>query len=317
MGSYQGPAEYDHSATPTHFVDEEGDMVMEEPALYLSTSEPRTIAETDEEEDEEDEDDAETISPIMRSSFLAHSALPLSPHAVQHTHRTVSIADTDGEEEDDESHDSESSAARQLIFERGLDHTRPLSISDDDDEEVRLHRPPAKRQRTQSISSFTHRHRHLPSTSMAYARQVSIPLGRSPALQGERAPKESFDESDSDAHSSSDPLQSQRLDITLQPHHTEHLNERPHDHDAHEAEQAGEEDDNDNDDDDEAEEEEYAVEAILGHSYQDGTKYYLVKWEGYGEATDWLSEDALEGAAEMVAEYNERQRRKKGKERRE
>jgi len=64
---------------------------------------------------------------------------------------------------------------------------------------------------------------------------------------------------------------------------------------------------------DEEDADEYAVESILAHSHQGGVEYYLVKWEGYEEVTDWLPESALEGAAEMVAEYNARVRPKKKK----
>lgn len=57
-------------------------------------------------------------------------------------------------------------------------------------------------------------------------------------------------------------------------------------------------------------EEEYVISAILSHARQDGQKYYLVQWEGY-EATDWLAEDALGGAQEMVREYKEKVRSEK------
>jgi hypothetical protein len=60
--------------------------------------------------------------------------------------------------------------------------------------------------------------------------------------------------------------------------------------------------------------EEYAVETILEHYYDnEGVKYYLVKWEGYEDSHDWLTEEDLQGAVELVAEYNQRIRRKKGK----
>ncbi|KAF2733712.1 hypothetical protein EJ04DRAFT_564843 [Polyplosphaeria fusca] len=59
--------------------------------------------------------------------------------------------------------------------------------------------------------------------------------------------------------------------------------------------------------------EDYAVSAILAHSFDDqGTKYYLVQWEGY-PASDWLLEDDMEGAREMVDAYERSVRRKKGK----
>ncbi|CAI9634840.1 unnamed protein product [Alternaria burnsii] len=52
--------------------------------------------------------------------------------------------------------------------------------------------------------------------------------------------------------------------------------------------------------------EEYVVEAIVNHLQQDGKKYYLVKWDGYEDSHDWLPEEDLEGAADLVAEYNKR-----------
>ena len=61
-------------------------------------------------------------------------------------------------------------------------------------------------------------------------------------------------------------------------------------------------------------EEEYEVERILSHSYENGQKYHLVKWYGYEDSSDWLPEQDLGGAQELVAEYNETLLRKKGKE---
>ena len=55
--------------------------------------------------------------------------------------------------------------------------------------------------------------------------------------------------------------------------------------------------------------EEYVVEAIIEHCRKHGKMYYLVKWEGYENSHDWLPEEDLEGAAELVSEYNERTNR--------
>ena len=52
--------------------------------------------------------------------------------------------------------------------------------------------------------------------------------------------------------------------------------------------------------------EEYVVEAIVNHFQEDRKKYYLVKWDGYEDSHDWLPEEDLGGAADLVAEYNER-----------
>ena len=52
------------------------------------------------------------------------------------------------------------------------------------------------------------------------------------------------------------------------------------------------------------------VDAILEHTYLDGIKYYLVKWEGYEDAADWMLEEDLEGAAYHVEDYNSALREK-------
>jgi hypothetical protein len=66
----------------------------------------------------------------------------------------------------------------------------------------------------------------------------------------------------------------------------------------------------DEDEDDNAEE--FVVEAILEHNFESGLKYYLVKWQGYPDSSDWLPEEDLAGAAELVTEYHAKLR-KKGK----
>ncbi|KAL5122041.1 hypothetical protein ACEQ8H_000258 [Pleosporales sp. CAS-2024a] len=72
--------------------------------------------------------------------------------------------------------------------------------------------------------------------------------------------------------------------------------------------ESSEEDDSDSRDEDA---EEYVVESIMEHYRDSGKKYYLVKWQGYEDSFDWLPEENLAGAAEMVAAYNEKVRRKK------
>jgi hypothetical protein len=73
----------------------------------------------------------------------------------------------------------------------------------------------------------------------------------------------------------------------------------------------GNEHSEDNDDAEEEDAEEYVVEAIIEHYQDAANKYYLVKWQGYEDSHDWLIEADLEGAGELVAEYNEKVRRKK------
>jgi hypothetical protein len=66
-------------------------------------------------------------------------------------------------------------------------------------------------------------------------------------------------------------------------------------------------------DEDEDAAKEYVVEAIINHYRNAGKKLYLVMWEGHKDSHDWLLEEDLEGAAELVAEYNASVRKRKGK----
>jgi hypothetical protein len=77
-----------------------------------------------------------------------------------------------------------------------------------------------------------------------------------------------------------------------------------HMHTTHSDPQSLEHENNDCADADGAEE--YVVEAIIEHFQEDGKMYYLVKWEGYEDSHDWLPEEDLDGAADLVAEYKER-----------
>lgn len=67
------------------------------------------------------------------------------------------------------------------------------------------------------------------------------------------------------------------------------------------------------DDSEEDDAEGYVVEAIIEHYRDAWGKFYLVKWQGCKNSHDWLPEEDLEGAAELVAEYSEKVRRKKMK----
>ena len=49
---------------------------------------------------------------------------------------------------------------------------------------------------------------------------------------------------------------------------------------------------------------EYEVEAIIQHQDLDGVRYYLVKWVGEEEAQDWLTREDLQGASDLIDEYN-------------
>lgn len=59
-------------------------------------------------------------------------------------------------------------------------------------------------------------------------------------------------------------------------------------------------------DETEDEGEEWPVEAIIEHYHDGTTTQYLVKWEGDDDSHDWLPEDALDSAKELIAAYHGR-----------
>lgn len=71
-----------------------------------------------------------------------------------------------------------------------------------------------------------------------------------------------------------------------------------------------ENDNNNNNNNDDEDVQEYVVEAIMEHFIDKGRAYYLVKWEGYQDSHDWLSEEDLQGAPELLAEYHARNRKR-------
>jgi hypothetical protein len=90
------------------------------------------------------------------------------------------------------------------------------------------------------------------------------------------------------------------------------LGEQGRTEDDSEAEKNGEIEDGADTSDNGDDAEEHVVEAIIDHYRDDvGKKWYLVKWQGYEDSHDWLTDKDLEGAAELVAEYNAKVRRKK------
>ena len=51
-------------------------------------------------------------------------------------------------------------------------------------------------------------------------------------------------------------------------------------------------------------EEEYQVEKIIKHKLLRNRTQYLVRWKGYDNSSDeWLSEDALANAQEVLSKY--------------
>ncbi|KAL1793018.1 hypothetical protein ACET3X_008000 [Alternaria dauci] len=110
-----------------------------------------------------------------------------------------------------------------------------------------------------------------------------------------------FDQSSTAASDSDDT-------IPAQPPHREFNEDVNNDNiDMHKAPSNRHSAEHDKNDEEDAEgAEEYVVEAIVEHFREDGKTYYLVKWDGYEDSHDWLPEEDLEGAPDLVAEYNER-----------
>lgn len=236
--------------------------------LYRETEEEdiqRTIAETESEGVDPEEDEMAHASPsLMRSSFVANSALPASPVAphrrlphlsiARHGHPEVpDIDDSDHPSGDDDAR-SMSSAAVQLRYEGYL---RGNTVEESEDEILEEAGHRSKRRRTASTASN---------------QQPQLPRTHSLDLID-----------DENIH-----IQSSRNGTST-----------PHQQDLDEVE--------------DSDAEEYAVEDIIEHYCDGGKKYYLVKWEGHDDSHDWLPEEDLAGAAELVAEYNERVRKRKQK----
>jgi hypothetical protein len=63
--------------------------------------------------------------------------------------------------------------------------------------------------------------------------------------------------------------------------------------------------DNDEAADNEEQEDVYVVEKVLSHQIdRKGKTWYLVKWEGYEETEDWLAEEDLAEASDVVSQYH-------------
>lgn len=245
---------------------------------------------------ESDDDLPEPASPgLMRSAFITNSALPLSPVQPRRPAPATSLRRAPPEVPDIDDPDIESgsisSAAEQLQLEGNLDFdaialeaSSPVHSSVHED-----HTHPAKRRRTASTTP-QHTLMFPPSSQIA--------------------------DSDSEADSiPADPPPTAKV----QAHHNARRNGRsdaspstnsfareatpPADAATDDSSPAASED-----------AEEYVISAILEHYYDDhGRKFYLVKWDGYEDSYDWLPEEDLQGAQELVGEYKERVRRQKGK----
>lgn len=272
----------------------------------------RIIAKTEDEEESEDELLSKQPSPdLVRSSFVANSALPISPLAnVRTIPKSLQFpreVPSDDESEPEEDAMSLSSAAAQFQFDRES-HERHIAESGDESEAEDRHR--TKRRRTESISSSRPKalSRTAPTSKQLHQLAHSISKRFAAEISESSASTSSEDVSDGEVIPMQRPLHNPYAKSIKGngAHAPQRLEQAPI-----------EDDDNDNDDDDEEEDpdaEEYVIEAILNHSYDDGKKYYLVKWEGYEDSTDWLPEEDLAGAAELVATYDERvKKKKKGK----
>jgi hypothetical protein len=252
------------------------------------------IAETDSEED------SEAPSPnLARSAFVANSALPVSPVASHRRPSGIPIKRRTQFEDAEEDSDvqmvdadarSMSSAAMQLRIED--DHRgRSDTVSDSEGSQHDRHR--SKRRRTESTASNGRKPIAQPRQTHSH-NSFAQPIA------------ESFSEADSSPNESIAVCPPAPVYSSLQPHNTNGSSARAPSQpppEEHESE--------DEDEDEDADAEEYIVEAIIEHYRDAGNKYYLVKWQGYEDSFDWLPEKDLEGAAELVAEYNERVRRKK------
>ncbi|KAF2112257.1 hypothetical protein BDV96DRAFT_649063 [Lophiotrema nucula] len=287
----------------------------------------RVIDEIEEEEEPEDTQlDSNTLV-MRRSSFVLGSALADSPTLLQRKIPELSEIEQSSSEEEDRS--SISSAAQQLMTER--DHKQPTpaeaSDSDSDSNSDDRGRRSTKRRKTESTSSS----RLPPSSSRKPTKSApSKPLSRMTLHSRAPAPQNRDPDSTSESESSSSVEEvPESIDLlkqfTTQPSHrtststststvSQHIPQAPTASPSKpNPNSPPEEAVNDDDDDDDDNDDEIAISAILAHSYDDGTKYYLVKWAGYKDAEDWVVETELAGAREMVEEYERRGGRRRGR----
>jgi hypothetical protein len=282
-------------------------------ALHGEEEMQLVIAETDSEDGLEAEAQARTSPTIARSAFVANSALPISPVQVHRRPSGVPLMQREPTEtSDDKDSDIElvdpdvrsmSSAGMQLRFE---DDDRGRSIANSEEEDSRHDRHRNKRPRTESTSSS--QRKALRGQTISEPKRTNIQARLPPRISN------GSDEPQSPPWSVHVGSVSEPIETVRSPR-SENLNTEYDnttvkspalDHDG------GHERDSESvDEDDEEDAEEYVVEAIIEHYRDAGKKYYLVKWQGYEDSHDWLPEEDLEGAAELVAEYNEKVRRRK------
>ncbi|KAF3005811.1 hypothetical protein E8E13_007993 [Curvularia kusanoi] len=262
-----------------------------QPSLQRAATSDREVPETSESED----DLLGPTSPALkRSAFVTNSALPLSPvhqqipAALASSRRVNSVLDNDhGDITSEDDIGSTSSAAMQLQFEGGEGNMASIDADSDDQDELDRHR--AKRPRTESITP-QHTLMFPPSSQIEVSESEgsSVLAGHFSAVNADQCSDASLDDHAA-LHNgfSSSPKAKLSRDGAL---------------------------DNSEDRSDEEDAEEYVVETISEHYLDDNGKiFYLVKWQGYDDSYDWLPGEDLDGAAELVHEYRESVKRKKGK----
>ena len=270
----------------------------------------RSIPETDSEEDSVEIRRAQTSPGITRSAFVANSALPVSPVAPHRNFSNLSLLQCGSAKSSDINRsngaqgDSDTRSTSSVAVQLRLEHDSHGRTFDELDEKTTYEdRRRSKRRRMESTASdqpqFTRS-----TISRSYTR-IPLLINQSP---GSMVPDEGDSEDPTNKFiPTTYPSASHRPS-----HHNNHdentIHVQPFDNLPSKILQ------HDSPDEGEAEAEEYVVEAIIEHFYNGGKKYYLVKWEDYEDSHDWLSEEDLGGAAELVADYNERINSKKEKE---
>jgi hypothetical protein len=254
-------------------------------ALHREEDLQRMIAVTNSEDDMEE---METSPGLARSAFVANSALPVSPVA---SHRRLSGLPTirrrqfeDAEEDSDlELEDADARSMSSAAMQLRLENDRGPTVSASEEEESDRDRHRSKRRRTESTASsqripipHPHRAQSQPSFDTSIPELPSASKSESDESIPTQPPVPAQQPNGSNGHTHAPP---------------------PHEEGTDEDEDA----------------EEYVVEVILEHFKEAGKKFYLVKWQGYEDSYDWLPEEDLEGAAELVAEYNAKVRSKQRK----
>ena len=256
---------------------------------------------------------------LMRSAFVANSALPVSslPRRLSTSlpwqKHTELLVLEDQVDQALASHDAKPVTNVPVHLRDSL-----IPAVEVEGENINTDHPCTRPHRMGSIVSSEHPSvtpALSPSTdkfSLAGTRAVPLPTqASSPSIAPGTKPDDMFsqtplffDRSSIAASDSDDTIPAQ----PPPPHHEPNNdvnNDTMHMHTAQPDRHSLEYDNNDDDADADGAEE-YVVEAIVEHFQEDGKNYYLVKWDGYEDSHDWLPEEDLEGAADLVAEYNER-----------